>query len=283
MAGDDLGQRPGLALARRRYIQDVLLHRDPQGVPVVGAGHEHRGLRGAQQPLAAEQGRAGPAGAAGRGQPSPTAATARTPSRGRGPGCSRSRARSRMTRTRCRGSCRLGRTAHTTNTTTTTAAAMTARAGRPSRASHRTPARTASAATITQSRVGTGPPRFPGRWSSHRSSSFLAWRALVPGAGGLQAADIPDQLAAGRPGAVADLGGHRTGQLGHLGQRHRRQVAALPGQLDHLVPFRRATIARTRRPGFSPCPGACPGRPVRGAEVRGQLIAFGLQPGGRLL
>ncbi len=111
-------------------------------------------------------------------------------------------------RTRCRGSCRLGRAAHTTNKTTTTAAAMAARAGRPSRASHRAPARTAMAATITRAASG---PAFPG--SSIRRSVialplFLVRRALVLGGGGLEAADIPGQLATGRSGAVSDLGGH---------------------------------------------------------------------------
>ncbi len=82
MAGDDLGQRPGLAGPRRRDVQDVFLHRDPQGMPVVGAGHQHRGLRRAQQALAGghRAGHAGPRPAC------PTAATARTPSRGRGRG-----------------------------------------------------------------------------------------------------------------------------------------------------------------------------------------------------
>src|SRR5690348_5992256 len=158
-----------------------------------------------------------------------------------------------MTRTRCRGTCRLTRTAHTRNMTMMTATAMTTSVGRPSRASHRTPARTAIAATIT--RTASGPAFFgsPVRRSVIARLLFLLRRALTLGGDGLQAADVPDQLAAGRPGAVTDLRGHRDGQLGHFGQRHRRQIAALPSQLDHLVPFRHAAAARTRRPGFALC------------------------------
>ena len=90
---------------------------------------------------------------------------------------------------------------------------------------------------------------------------------------------MPDQFAARGSRAVADLGRHGAGQLGHLGHRHRRQVPALPGQLDHPVPLGRAVPADTARlPLWCRAGGAVPCL-VRGADLGGQTVPFGPQPG----
>ena len=89
---------------------------------------------------------------------------------------------------------------------------------------------------------------------------------------------MPDQLTARGSRAVADLGGHRAGQLGHLGQRHRGQVPALPGQLDHPVPLGRAVPPRAARPAGSRRAAACRAG-GGGAKVGGEPVPFLAQPG----
>lgn len=91
---------------------------------------------------------------------------------------------------------------------------------------------------------------------------------------------MPGQLAAGGSRAVADLGGHRAGQPGHLGERHRGQVPPLPGQLDHAVPLGRTVSAYPARlPLTDRVAVAAPRLARGGAKFPGQPVPFLSQPG----
>lgn len=89
---------------------------------------------------------------------------------------------------------------------------------------------------------------------------------------------MPDQFTARGSRAVTDLGGHRAGQLGHLGQRDRGQVPALPGQLDHPVTLGRAVPPRASRlPGSCRAAAVLPRLAREGAKFRGEPVTFTAQ------
>ena len=71
VAQDDIGQERRLVGAGRRHHQQVLLQRDAQPVPVVGAAEEDRVLARVQDPVAQREGGADPGRAAQDGQPAP--------------------------------------------------------------------------------------------------------------------------------------------------------------------------------------------------------------------
>ena len=71
VAQDDVGQERRLVGAGRRHHEQVLLQRDVQPVPVVGAAEEHRVLARVEDPVAQREGGADPGRAAQRGQAAP--------------------------------------------------------------------------------------------------------------------------------------------------------------------------------------------------------------------
>ena len=86
VAQDDIGEERGLVGAGRGHHQQVLLERDVEPVPVVGAAEEDRVLARVEEAVAQREGGADPGGAAQRGEAAPAQPQAerggRSPCRG---------------------------------------------------------------------------------------------------------------------------------------------------------------------------------------------------------